>query len=73
MVVQQGHRRDKYRRRTIPTRPAPSCLNSSIPKQGTLRILSSRERSSRNARLWAKRLSRQTQGGRVEYTPGLGG
>jgi hypothetical protein len=48
MVVQLGRRRDKHRRRNIPTPSAPSCLNSSIPKRGTLRILSSRERSSWN-------------------------
>ena len=43
MVVQQGRRRDKHRKRNFT--PNPELPNSSIPKRGTLRILSSRERS----------------------------
>jgi hypothetical protein len=58
MAIQLGRKRDKHRSRNIPTRPAPSCLNSSIPKQGTLRICRAENEARGTARLGA---------------PGLGG
>ncbi len=72
MVVQLGRKRDKHRRHNIPTRPAPSCLNSSIPKRGTLRMLSSRERGSRNGASLGKEAVLADSGRAGEVAAGAG-
>ena len=72
MVVQLGRRRSKHRRRNIPTRPATSCLNSSIPKRGTLRILSNRERCSRNGASLGKEAVLADSGRAGEVAAGAG-
>ncbi len=59
MVVQQGRRRDKYRKAANFHPPDPELPIQLFPKWDTLRMLSSRERSSRKGasrRAWAGRV-----------------